>query len=165
MSAIINALSSTVIVRLHLTWAHVGKKHNLESLLKYNEPTGGFASYRNLQLGAEGSCVPFVAMYLTDIVHIKDQYSDDKDPETDPQQHKISFLQRQRWYDATAVMLRSQSKPYKFVENKATMEFITRATSTFPKDWQAKFWAKSQVVQHSEIANADIRRGLEAAGF
>ncbi|KAJ8084746.1 hypothetical protein PM082_003523 [Marasmius tenuissimus] len=164
MSAIINALSSTVVMRLHLTWAHVGRKHTLESLLKYNEPTGGFAGYRNLQQTADGSCVPFVGMYLTDILHIKDQYADDKDPD-DPSQRKLSFTQRQRWYEVTRTMLRSQSKPYNFNENRATMEFITRATATFPKDWQAKFWAKSQVVQHSEIANADIRRGLEAAGF
>ncbi|KAG7099854.1 hypothetical protein E1B28_001661 [Marasmius oreades] len=165
MSAIINALSSTVIARLHLTWAHVNKKHTLDSLTKQNEPTGHFAVYRNLQLNADGPCVPFVGMYLNDIVHIKDQYSDEKDPDVDPRQWKISYTQRQRWYEVAKIMLRSQSKPYKFAENKATMEFINRATATFPKDWQAKFWAKSQVVQHSEIANADIRRGLEAAGF
>ncbi|KAL0576874.1 hypothetical protein V5O48_005109 [Marasmius crinis-equi] len=165
MSAIINALSSTVIVRLHLTWAHVGRKHQLEALLKHNEPTGGFAGYRNLQLNADGSCVPFVGMYLSDIVHIKDQYADDKDPDVDPKLWKVSFTQRQRWYEVTKVMLRSQSKPYKFAENRPTMEFVSRATATFPKDWQTKVWAKSQVVQHSEIANADIRRGLEAAGF
>jgi len=164
MSAIINALSSTVIVRLHLTWAHVGRKHTLEALLKYNEPTGGFSGYRNLQQNAEGPCVPFVGMYLSDIVHIKDQYADDKDSD-DPNQRKVSFTQRQRWYEVTKIMLRSQNNSYGFSENRATMEFITRATATFPKDWQAKFWAKSQVVQHSEIANADIRRGLEAAGF
>ncbi|KAF9270825.1 ras GEF [Marasmius fiardii PR-910] len=165
MSAIINALSSTVIARLHLTWAHVNKKHTLESLAKQNEPTGNFAVYRNLQINAEGPCVPFVGMYLNDIVHIKDQYSDDKERDLDPKQWKISFTQRLRWYEVTKVMLRSQTKPYKFAENRETMEFINRATATFPKDWQAKFWAKSQVVQHSEIANADIRRGLEAAGF
>uniref|UniRef100_A0A0W0GET1 Ras GEF n=1 Tax=Moniliophthora roreri TaxID=221103 RepID=A0A0W0GET1_MONRR len=157
MSAIINALSSTVVARLHLTWAHVGRKNNLDALLKYNEPTGGFAGYRNLQLSAEGPCVPFVGMYLSEIVHIKDQYSDDGD--------RISFAQRQRWYEVAKIMLRSQSKHYPIAENSETIQFITRATSRFPKDWQATFWAKSQLVQHSEIANADIRRGLEAAGF
>ncbi|KAK7044157.1 hypothetical protein VNI00_007877 [Paramarasmius palmivorus] len=157
MSAIINALSSTVVTRLHLTWAHVGRKNTLEALLKHNDPSGGFAGYRNLQLSAEGPCVPFVGMYLSDIVHIKDQYQDEGD--------RISFAQRQRWYEVAKIMLRSQSKHYPIAENSETVQFIGRATARFPKDWQATFWAKSQVVQHSEIANADIRRGLEAAGF
>ncbi|KIK70475.1 hypothetical protein GYMLUDRAFT_275426 [Collybiopsis luxurians FD-317 M1] len=158
MSAIINALSSTVISRLHLTWAHVGRKNTLDTLLKHNEPTGGFAGYRQLHLHAEGPCVPFIGMYLTELVHIKDQYSDEGE--------RVNMLQRQRWYEVVLIILRSQSKPYNFAEND-TMKFIQNnlRTLTSPKDWQTKFWQKSQDVQHSELAHADIRRGLERAGF
>lgn len=159
MSAVINALSSTVITRLHLTWAHVGRKSNLDALLKHNEPTGGFAGYRGLQLNAEGPCVPFVGMYLTDIVHIKDQFSEDDG--------RVSFIQCQRWYEVVTVMLRSQARPYNIAESESTMPFISdhlRAVSATSKD-QARFWARSQEVQQSELAHADIRRGLEAAGF
>ncbi|KAF5374965.1 hypothetical protein D9758_000507 [Tetrapyrgos nigripes] len=159
MSAIINALSSTVILRLHLTWAHVGRKNTLDGLLKYNKPTGGFSGYRKLQLQADGPCVPFVGMYMTEIVHIKDQYSDEGD--------RASFIQRQRWYEVVKVMLRTQSKPYSIAENDSTMQFISNNMRqlTTSKDWQTKFWSKSQEVQQSELAHADIRRGLEAAGF
>ncbi|KAF5392464.1 hypothetical protein D9757_002243 [Collybiopsis confluens] len=158
MSAIINALSSTVITRLHLTWAHVGRKNTLDALSKYNEPSGGFPGYRYLHLHAEGPCVPFIGMYLTDLVHIKDQQSDENG--------RINILQRQKSYEVILIVLRTQSKPYNIVEND-TMKFIQNNLRVFasPKDWQSKFWQKSQDVQHSELAHADIRRGLERAGF
>jgi son of sevenless-like protein len=158
MSAVINALSSTVITRLHLTWAHVGKKSAFDALLKFNDPTGGFSGYRGLQLNAEGACTPFIGMYLTDIVHIQDQWDEDG---------RVSFIQCQRWYEVITVMLRFQCRPYPFGENGSTLTFIAghiRAMSAGSKD-QAKFWSRSQEVQQSELAHADIRRGLEAAGF
>jgi son of sevenless len=30
---------------------------------------------------------------------------------------------------------------------------------------EGSFWMRSQEVQHAELAHADIRKGLEAAGF
>ncbi|KAK0466321.1 ras guanine nucleotide exchange factor domain-containing protein [Desarmillaria tabescens] len=159
MSALITALSSVVITRLHLTWAHVGRKTNLDALLKYNEPSGGFAAFRNLQSNAEGPCVPFVGMYLTDIAHTKDQFEDVEDD------GRIVFIKRQRWYETITQMLRHQSKPYNIGESMSIRGFISlnlRTTGT--KDWSLA-WAKSQDVQRSELEHADIRRGLEAAGF
>lgn len=158
MSAIVNALSSVVLTRLHLTWAHVGKKTNLEALSKFNDPTGGFSGYRTLHSNAEGPCVPFIGMYLTDIVHIKDQFSN--------QDGRISFIQCQRWYDAVTTMLKSQTKPYPIADNESTAMFISghlRSMST--NNDQSRLWARSQEVQKTELQNSDIRRGLEAAGF
>ncbi|KAJ6623083.1 ras guanine nucleotide exchange factor domain-containing protein [Mycena sp. CBHHK59/15] len=157
MSAVINALSSTVISRLHLTWAHVGRKSILDALVKYNDPTGGFSGYRSLLTHADGPCVPFIGMYLTDIVHIADQFSD--------HDGQICFLQRQRWFEAVQVMLRSQSKPYNIAESETTMNFIWGHLRTDSSKDQTWFWEKSQEVQQSELAHADIRKGLEAAGF
>ncbi|KAJ3717263.1 ras guanine nucleotide exchange factor domain-containing protein [Lentinula guzmanii] len=159
MSAIINALSSTVIKRLSLTWLHVGRRNTLETLLKYNEPSGGFSAYRQLHLHAiNAPCVPFIGMYLTELVHIKDQYSDEAG--------RVSMVQRQRWYDVVMIMLQSQANPYNIVEND-TMKFIQNNLRgwTATKDWQAKFWSKSSEVQKSEREKADIRKGLEKAGF
>ncbi|KAJ7492214.1 ras guanine nucleotide exchange factor domain-containing protein [Mycena latifolia] len=157
MSAVINALSSTVISRLHLTWAHVGRKSILDTLIKFNDPSGGFSGYRALLLNAEGPCVPFIGMYLTDIVHISDQFSD--------HDGQISFLKRQRWYEVVQIMLRCQSRPYNVAESESTVNFIwghLRMDSMKDQTW---FWEKSQEVQQSELAHADIRKGLEAAGF
>ncbi|KAJ6486221.1 ras guanine nucleotide exchange factor domain-containing protein [Mycena vitilis] len=157
MAAVINALSSTVISRLHLTWAHVGRKSILDALIKFNDPSGGFSGYRLLLSNAEGSCVPFVGMYMTDIVHISDQFSD--------HDGQISFLKRQRWYEVVQIMLRSQKQPYNIAESETTLNFIwghLRMDSLKDQTW---FWEKSQEVQQSELAHADIRKGLEAAGF
>jgi son of sevenless-like protein len=166
MSALINALSSTAITRLHLTWAHVGKKSNLDTLLKYNEPTGGFSGYRNLLQTAEGPCVPFIGMFLTDIVHIQDQFGDNTSPTAaNPENSLICFVKRQRWYDVITTMLRHQQKPYNIAECESTRSFIEnhiQSANTRDPSW---FWSKSQEVQHSELAHADIRRGLVEAGF
>jgi len=157
MSAVINALSSTVISRLPLTWAHVGRKSTLDALLRHNEPTGGFSGYRSLLQNVDGSCVPFVGMYMTDLVHIQDQFSDEDG--------RICFLQKQRWYETIMAMLRYQSKPYDIAENDPTLKFIEehlREDSTKDQNW---FWVRSQEVEETELAHADIRKGLEAAGF
>jgi son of sevenless len=166
MSAVINALSSAAISRLSLTWAHVGRKSTLDFLLKYNEPTGGFSGYRGLLQAAEGPCVPFVGMFLIDIVHIQDQFPDNMSP-TSPNSDKplICFLKRQRWYEVISVMLRHQQKPYNIAINEPTRSFIDshlQITTTKNQDW---FWAKSQEVQQSEAAHADLKRGLVEAGF
>lgn len=160
MSALITALNSVVITRLHLTWAHVSRKTNLDALLKYNEPSGGFAAFRNLQSNAEGPCVPFIGMYLTDIAHTKDQF---EDVEGDG---RIVFIKRQRWYETITQMLRHQLKPYNIGESMSIRGFISLHLRTAgTKDSSSMAWSKSQEVQHSELAHADIRRGLEAAGF
>ncbi|KAJ7610925.1 ras guanine nucleotide exchange factor domain-containing protein [Roridomyces roridus] len=157
MSAVINALSSTVISRLHLTWAHVSRKSNLDTLIKFNDPSGGFSGYRALLKNADGPCVPFVGMFMTDIVHISDQFSD--------HDGQLSFIQRQRWYDVGQAMLRAQSKPYIIAESESTMAFISGHLAKDSSKDQAWFWEQSQQVQQSELAHADIRKGLEAAGF
>ncbi|KAG6911369.1 hypothetical protein DXG01_001040 [Tephrocybe rancida] len=158
MSAIINALSSTVITRLHLTWAHVGRKTALDGLLKHNEPTGGFSGYRNLLQTVEGPCVPFISMFLTDLVHIQDAFGDEPGG-------RICFLQRQRSYETITSMLQFQSRSPDIAESESIVGFIMpclQANADKDNNW---FWAKSQEVQHQELAHADIRKGLEAAGF
>ena len=160
MSAIITALSSTVISRLHLTWAHVGRKSTYEALSRYNEPTGNFSGYRSLMRDVEGSCIPFVIMYLTDLVHIHDQYVDDE-------RGRLCFFKRQRWYEVVTVMLRYQSRPYDIAENGGTMGFVMKHLRDLEDGWKDHnwFWSRSQEVQQTEMAHADIRKGLEAAGF
>jgi len=126
-------------------------------LTKFNDPSGGFSGYRQLLLNAEGPCVPFIGMYLTDIVHISDQFSD--------HDGQISFLKRQRWYEVVQVMLRCQARPYNIAESESTLAFVWGHLRMDSMKDQAWFWEKSQEVQQSELAHADIRKGLEAAGF
>jgi son of sevenless-like protein len=165
MSALLSALSSTALTRLHLTWAHTGRRSTLDNLLKYNDPTGGFAGYRGLIQSAEGPCLPFIGMFLTDIVHTNDQLADDFPSVSKPDITLISFSKRQRYFDIISAMLRHQRKPYNFAENDSTKMFIEshlKDAATKDQEW---FWVKSQEVQQTELAHADIRKGLEAAGF
>ena len=156
MSAIITALSSTAITGLQLTWAHTCRKSVLDGLLRHNDPTGGFAGYRILLQQAEGPCVPFITMFLTEMSHV-DQFSS--------AEGQISFYQRARWYDTITTMLMFQSRPYDIAADGTTINFIEghlREGSCCDPGW---FWKKSLETQKAEVMHADIRRGLEAAGF
>ncbi|TFK26715.1 ras GEF [Coprinopsis marcescibilis] len=159
MSSIISALSSTVITKLHLTWAHVGRKSQYDALLKYNDPTGGFAAYRLFMgnIDKTAACVPFITMYLTDLVRTKEQYSDEPD--------RICFLQRQRWHETITTILLFQRRQYLLLIDEQIATFVrnhlTEATSK-DNTW---FWSRSQQLQQTELTHADIRKGLEQAGF
>jgi son of sevenless-like protein len=154
MAAIVTALSATVLTQLHMTWAHVNRKSTLEALLRYNEPMGGFSGYRSLLQQAEGSCVPFITMYLTDIIHANRHSREENDI--------IFFFQRARWREVITQMLKFQLRPYKIAPSESTTQFIETHLREADDNW---FWQRSRELQHAETAHADIRKGLEAAGF
>jgi son of sevenless-like protein len=164
MSAVINGLSSTAISRLQLTWTHVSRKSTLESLLKYNEPTGSFAGYRTLLRSVEGPCVPFIAMFLSDIVHIDDLFPDNI-TSTSTAEPLIAFQKRYRWHEVVLTMLRYQRKPFHIAENASTRSFIDNHLTLASSRDQTWFWLRSQELQKTETTHVDIRHGLEAAGF
>lgn len=154
LSALITALTSTVVTRLPLTWAHVKGKSTLDSLARFNEPAGGFATYRNLN-NVEGPCLPFISMYLVDLAHIQDQYID--------KEGMVSFYKRKRFYEVTSTMLRHQKEPYTFASDDVATFIRKELQETLPDSrW---FWKKNEEVQQSELAHADIRKGLEKVGF
>jgi son of sevenless len=68
MSAIMAALTSQVIAKLQLTWAHVSRASHVEPLVKISEPTGNFAAYRNLFSTVEGPCLPYIGGYYLEIL-------------------------------------------------------------------------------------------------
>ncbi len=165
MSAIVTALESVVVTRLHLTWAHVGRASQLSQLVKLNDPTGNFATFRSVQRSSEGPCVPFITMHLTDISHIGDQYLDNAVITANSSRTLVNFIKRQKWSNTVNAMLRHQGKFYPFAEDAAMMSFVEANLLQTGELDQAAFWAKSQEVQQAEVTNADIRKGLEAAGF
>jgi son of sevenless-like protein len=114
MSAIVAGLASTVISRLHLTWAHVSRVNHLDALTKLAEPANNFSAWRSLLAAVDGPCVPFIGMYLTDIVHINDQL-----PNTIPGAPGLPFIcfqKRMKWADAVTSIVRHQGKPYSLPE-------------------------------------------------
>ena len=77
----------------------------------------------------------------------------------------VNFVKRQRWSDVISAMLQHQGKAYSFSEDAATMAFIEAGLSMADDIDTDMFWPKSQEVQQNEIECADIRKGLEMAGF
>ena len=205
MMAIVAALSSVVISRLHLTWAHVSRASHIDPLVRLMVPVGNFTTYRSLLASIDGPCIPFMSMYLTDIVHVQDQLKDTtsypvatsvtsptstnastatlspvnatnshsnntSSPSTESQSPTIgppliNFVKRQRWYEAVHAIMRFQAKSHGFVENPQTMNYISEHLLLAISKDPASFWSRSQELQQHEVAHADIRKGLEAAGF
>lgn len=131
--------------------------------MKLNEPTGNFSAYRSALAAAEGPCLPFVGTFLSDIVHVQDQHPD---VVLTVQGHSlIHFVKRQRWADAIHAILRHQARPYAFAEDSDTVNFVERQIADAVSRDPAFFWSRSQELQQAELAHADIRKGLEAAGF
>ena len=172
MSAIVTALSSTVIAKLYLTWAHVGparRASHLEPLAKLNDPSGGFLAFRQTQqaLDPKTPCVPFVGLYLTDILHINDHYAD-TEVEASPgglTERFFSFVKRRKWTDVLDVMLAFQKCTYAFAQDPALAQYIETNLSAAAEKDQAAYWAKYREVSQAEVESADIRQSLKDAGF
>lgn len=167
MSAIVTALSSSDISRLHLTWAHVNKKAHLEPLARLNDPSGNFSAFRSVQRTGDLPSIPFIGPYLTDIIHINDQYihRDNTISTARGPALLFNFVKRRKWTDVLDAIFRHQSEQYTFLPTVVVMSQIETQLNMAAGVEQAAFWAKSADVQREERTSADLRRGLEAAGF
>ncbi|KAI8981176.1 ras GEF [Trametes punicea] len=166
MYAIVDALSSPVVSRLHLTWLHVGRRSQHEQLAKFHDPRGNFSAYRISQRTVEGPCIPFIGMYLADM-----QLANTQGPDniiilslTAPLS-LVNFAKREMWYESIDAILRHQAKTYAFVEDPSVVACIETNVAVAAEKDQGSFWAKSQEIQQAEMQHADIRKGLELAGF
>jgi son of sevenless len=74
MTSITSALGTSPILRLARTWAQVSPKTNamLEVLRNLISTTKNFAQYREALHIANPPCIPFMGVYLTDLVFIED---------------------------------------------------------------------------------------------
>jgi len=121
----------------------------------------------------------FSGMFLTDLVHVNDQYPNLIDASGEPLSSAstltpatvnggpalVHFAKLQRFSDVINNILKFSSKPYMIIENSAVLTFIEgQLTAASSKD-QGFFWQRSQDLLSAELAHADIRKGLEAAGF
>ncbi|KIJ54182.1 hypothetical protein M422DRAFT_241434 [Sphaerobolus stellatus SS14] len=178
MSAIVAALTSQVIAKLQLTWAHVNRASHIEPLIKLSQPVNNFAAFRNAFRSVEGPCLPYLGIYLSDMVRVAEPLPDTiKVPITDPELLEaaggagelklINFWKYQRMADITQYIIRHQPKvrEWKIPEVQPTMQFVESQLALAAQKDEGGFWMRSQEVQHAELAHADIRKGLEAAGF
>jgi son of sevenless-like protein len=169
MSSIAAALSSVLISRLHFTWVNSNREHSLEPLRKIIHPASNYGYYRSILEAIDGPCIPFVGSFLKSIVYAQEQHADSVfvQSATNPERQftLIHFVKRQKWYDITLQMLRFQTKPYHIAEIPEMTSFIVGQMERAAALGERWYWQRSDELQHAELVHADIRRGLEAAGF
>ena len=118
-------------------------------------------------------------MFLTDLVHVNDQFPNLVDASGEALSSAsslsqtavnggrtlVNFLKLQRFSDVINTILKFSSKPYILPENPNMLTFIDNQLTTASSKDQGFFWQRSQELLSAELAHADIRKGLEAAGF
>jgi son of sevenless-like protein len=118
-------------------------------------------------------------MFLTDLVHVNDQFPNLVDANGEPLSSTLSlnqtavnggrmlvnFVKLQRFSDVINNILKFSSMPYILPENPNMLSFIDSQLATASSKDQGFFWQRSQDLLSAELAHADIRKGLEAAGF
>jgi son of sevenless-like protein len=169
MSSIVAALSSALISRLHFTWLNSSKEPSLEPLRKVIHPASNYGNYRGILEAIDGPCVPFAGPFLKNIVYAQDQHEDNvvvqSGTKPDRQFTLIHFVKRQKWYEITLQMLRFQAKPYLIPEIPEMTNFITAGMTRAVAKGERWYWQRSDKLQRAELVHADIKRGLQAAGF
>jgi len=117
-----------------------------------------------------------LGMFLTDLVHVNDQFPNLVDANGEPASSLtptamsggralVHFVKLQRFSDVINNILKFSSKPYILNENPPMLSFIDSQLTTASSKDQGFFWQRSQDLLSAELAHADIRKGLEAAGF
>ncbi|KAG8788344.1 hypothetical protein FRC15_004927 [Serendipita sp. 397] len=172
MSAIVAALSGGDVGKLTLTWAHVSRATTYEGLVKIMDPTGRFATYKELHKSLEGPCVPFINPFLTELMHINDQFPDliptPTGPEAEPSgpRQLVNFAKLRRLSDVISLMLKFTNKPYRnLTENLGMTAAIEQQIEAAAIKDTGFFWQRSQELQGAEVTHADIWRNLNDAGF
>ncbi|KAI0778672.1 ras GEF [Trametes elegans] len=170
MYAIVDALLSPVVSRLHLTWAHVGRRAQLEQLAKFHEPASSFSAYRLAQRAADGPCIPHIGMHLADMQLANAQGADNivvlaASSASGAPLPLVNFAKRERWAESIDAIVRHQARAYAFAEDAGVAGYIDANVALAGEKDQGSFWLKSQEIQQAELQHADIRKGLELAGF
>lgn len=169
MTSIVAALQSVLISRLHFTWLNSSRESSLEPLRKVIHPAYNYAYYRNILDAVECPCVPFIGPFMKNMIHAQEQHEDNvivqSATKPDQQFTLVHFVKRQKWYDTTLQMLRFQTKAYHILEIPEMTNFIMGQMEKAASKGDRWYWQRSDELQQAELVHADIRRGLEAAGF
>lgn len=109
MSTISSALNSSPILRLRKTWeqVHPRAKHQLDQLTRIMDSNKNFSSYREIIRNLNPPCIPFLGVYLTDLVFIQDG-----NPDFLKDSHLINFGKRHKTAEVIKKIMIHQSMPY-----------------------------------------------------
>lgn len=124
LSATVAALSQSPIHRLKRTWEQVPQRtmnsfEELQGLMSVNK---NWAEYRDILHSVNPPCVPFVGMYLTDLVMIQDGNQDFLKKSG----HLINFYKRVKTAEVIRDIQQYQSVPYCLTAVPEIQVFIRR---------------------------------------
>ncbi|EJD54484.1 ras GEF [Auricularia subglabra TFB-10046 SS5] len=179
MSAIVAALTSADLSRLSRTWNEVSSSvtKTFQHMQKFNDPTANYSVCRQFIQEATGPCVPFIAMYLRDLLHLNERLPDNlvaflsplsatrSSPATTDGPAFINFWKRRQLAQTINAMLKHQGVAYAFGEDAVTMSFLQERMALAAATDRELFWKRSQEIRQAEAAFGDIKKQMEWAGF
>eukprot|EP01129_Flabellula_baltica_P008573 TRINITY_DN3419_c0_g1_i1.p1 TRINITY_DN3419_c0_g1~~TRINITY_DN3419_c0_g1_i1.p1 ORF type:complete len:712 (-),score=126.79 TRINITY_DN3419_c0_g1_i1:31-2166(-) len=120
--ALISGLQSSSVYRLALTKSKITneQKERETELMKLLEPEDNYDYYKTKLSQAIAPCIPFLGIFLTDIIHLEDLHQDMLD------EKRINFHKRKLIYDIIMNIRQFTSTPYNFVMVEQIQNFLTR---------------------------------------
>ncbi|RMD45059.1 hypothetical protein DV735_g220, partial [Chaetothyriales sp. CBS 134920] len=109
LTAIVSAMGTAPILRLARTWAQVPAKttNMLESMRNLIASTKNFGQYREALHAANPPCIPFLGVFLTDLVFIEDGI-----PSVVKNSELINFTKRTKTAEVIREIQQYQTAPY-----------------------------------------------------
>ncbi|KAH7104813.1 ras guanine nucleotide exchange factor domain-containing protein [Auriculariales sp. MPI-PUGE-AT-0066] len=133
--AIVAALSSADISRLKQTWNSVSSSTNqtLKSAKRFIDPQANHRAMRTFLRDADGPCVPYIGMFLRDLVHLHESMPEppESSPEPAISEPLINWNKRRRLAVTVWMILQHQKDSYVFSEDRVVAELS-------PQGWIAR---------------------------
>lgn len=160
MTAITSALGTSPILRLARTWAQVNPKTMtvLESLRDLITTTKNFAQYREALHIANPPCIPFMGVYLTDLVFIEDGI-----PSIVKNTELINFAKRSKTAEVIKEIQQYQNVPYALKEVHELQTWVLQQKDSAGD--VSDMYERSLEVEPREREEEKIARLLSESGF
>jgi RasGEF domain/RhoGEF domain/RasGEF N-terminal motif len=127
--AISSALDDPAVHRLKATFAALSPKYRalIETIKRIFDPTKSYKAFRTRYANCRSPCVPFIGVYLRDIVFIEDGNPDDV-------RGLINVHKRSLAHDVLSDLLQHQEHPYAVKENQRFQHYLANYTIDYDDD-------------------------------
>lgn len=162
MTAIISALGTSPILRLNRTWQQLNPKTHalLESMRSLISTSKNFSLYRETLHAATPPCIPFLGVYLTDLIFIEDGIASlMKGSEL------INFAKRTKTAEVIRDIQSYQNVPYGLNPVPELQEWITENMRNAGDVQEIGMYNQSLKIEPREREEEKIARLLSESGF